>query len=49
MVIRIHPETPDPRQIRKVVELLRDGAVIIYPTDGGQHHGLLPAGGYTGF
>jgi tRNA threonylcarbamoyl adenosine modification protein (Sua5/YciO/YrdC/YwlC family) len=34
MVIRIHPETPDPRQIRKVVELLRDGAVIIYPTDG---------------
>lgn len=34
MVIRIHPETPDPRQIRKVVELLRDGGVIIYPTDG---------------
>lgn len=34
MLIRIHPETPDPRQVKKVVEVLKDGGVIIYPTDG---------------
>jgi tRNA threonylcarbamoyl adenosine modification protein (Sua5/YciO/YrdC/YwlC family) len=34
MLIRIHPETPDPRQVKKAVELLRDGGVVIYPTDG---------------
>lgn len=34
MLIRIHHQTPDPRQIAKVVEVLRDGGVIIYPTDG---------------
>ena len=34
MLIRIHSETPDPRQVAKVVEVLRDGGVIIYPTDG---------------
>ena len=33
MLIRIHPENPDPRQIKKVVECLKDGGVIIYPTD----------------
>ncbi len=31
--IRIHPETPQPRLIRQVVEALNDGAVIVYPTD----------------
>jgi tRNA threonylcarbamoyl adenosine modification protein (Sua5/YciO/YrdC/YwlC family) len=34
MLIRIHPVTPDPRQLKKVVDVLRDGGVIIYPTDG---------------
>jgi len=33
MLIRIHPDNPDPRQIKKVVECLKDGGVIIYPTD----------------
>ena len=33
MLIRIHPDNPDPRQIKKVVEYLKDGGVIIYPTD----------------
>ena len=33
MLIRIHPENPDPRKITKVVECLKDGGVIIYPTD----------------
>ena len=33
MLIRIHPENPDPRKIKKVVECLKDGGVIIYPTD----------------
>jgi tRNA threonylcarbamoyl adenosine modification protein (Sua5/YciO/YrdC/YwlC family) len=34
MLIRIHPVNPDPRQVSKALEVLRDGGVIIYPTDG---------------
>lgn len=33
MIIRIHPDNPQPRLIRTVVECLKDGGVIIYPTD----------------
>lgn len=33
MLLRIHPETPASRQIDKAVECLRDGGIIIYPTD----------------
>ncbi len=33
MLIRIHPETPSQRQLEKVVEILKNGGVIIYPTD----------------
>lgn len=29
----IHPQNPQPRLVRQVVELLRAGAVIAYPTD----------------
>ncbi len=32
-MIRIHPKDPQPRLIQQVVEQLRRGAVIIYPTD----------------
>jgi tRNA threonylcarbamoyl adenosine modification protein (Sua5/YciO/YrdC/YwlC family) len=34
MLIRIYPDNPDERQIARVVEMLMDGAVMIYPTDG---------------
>ena len=30
---RIHPETPQPRLVRRTVEILRAGEVIVYPTD----------------
>ncbi|MDR9437278.1 MAG: L-threonylcarbamoyladenylate synthase [Thiohalophilus sp.] len=30
---QIHPVTPQPRLIRQAVELLRQGAVVVYPTD----------------
>ena len=33
MLLKIHPDTPSHRQILKVVETLRNGGVIIYPTD----------------
>lgn len=33
MFIEIHPENPNPRGISKVVECLKDGGVVIYPTD----------------
>lgn len=32
-LIRIYEENPNPKQIKRVVEALRDGALIIYPTD----------------
>lgn len=33
MLIKLYEENPDPRQVIKVVELLQNGGVIIYPTD----------------
>lgn len=33
MLIQIHPENPQPRLIKQVIECLKDGGVIIYPTD----------------
>lgn len=31
--ITIHPQNPEQRKLEQVVEILRDGGVIIYPTD----------------
>jgi tRNA threonylcarbamoyl adenosine modification protein (Sua5/YciO/YrdC/YwlC family) len=33
MLLRIYPENPDPGRIRKVVDVLEEGGIIIYPTD----------------
>ncbi|MBW7951641.1 MAG: threonylcarbamoyl-AMP synthase [Chitinophagales bacterium] len=33
MLLHIHPDNPNPRNIKTVVECLLDGGVIIYPTD----------------
>lgn len=33
MLLEIHPQNPDPRKIKQVIECLNDGGVIIYPTD----------------
>lgn len=33
MKVEIHPENPSPRTIRKAVDILEKGGVIIYPTD----------------
>lgn len=33
MLLTIYPKNPDPLQIKKVVECMRDGGVVIYPTD----------------
>ncbi len=33
MYLSIHPTTPEPRKIKQVADTLRDGGVIIYPTD----------------
>lgn len=33
MLIKIYPENPNPREIDKVTEVLRDGGLVIYPTD----------------
>jgi len=33
VLIQIHPQNPQPRLIKQVAECLKDGGVIIYPTD----------------
>lgn len=32
-IVRIYPENPNPRAINRVVEVLKNGGVIVYPTD----------------
>jgi tRNA A37 threonylcarbamoyladenosine synthetase subunit TsaC/SUA5/YrdC len=33
MLLHIHPDNPQPRLIKQVVEMLQKGGIIIYPTD----------------
>jgi tRNA threonylcarbamoyl adenosine modification protein (Sua5/YciO/YrdC/YwlC family) len=33
MLVKIYPENPNPREIQKVVEVLKSGGIVIYPTD----------------
>lgn len=33
MLVRIHPDNPQEKLIKQVVECLKDGGIIIYPTD----------------
>lgn len=33
MLIKIYEENPNPQQIGKIVEILKDGGIIIFPTD----------------
>lgn len=33
MILNIHPKNPDEKRMRQVVDVLRGGGVIIYPTD----------------
>ena len=33
MLITINPQNPQPRLIRKVADVLKDGGIVIYPTD----------------
>lgn len=33
MLIKIYPENPNPKEIHRVVDLLREGGLVIYPTD----------------
>ena len=33
MLIRVYPENPNEREIDRIVQFLRDGGIIVYPTD----------------
>lgn len=33
MLVKIYPENPNPREIKKVVQIIADGGLVIYPTD----------------
>jgi tRNA threonylcarbamoyl adenosine modification protein (Sua5/YciO/YrdC/YwlC family) len=35
LFFQIHPHDPQPRLIRRAVELIRDGALLVYPSDSG--------------
>ena len=37
----IHPDNPQPRLIRRAVEIIREGGVIVYPTDSSYALGCL--------
>lgn len=39
--VDVHPDNPQPRAIAQVVEILRSGGVIAYPTDSGYALGCL--------
>ena len=33
MLVKIYPENPNPREIKKITQIIEDGGVVIYPTD----------------
>jgi tRNA threonylcarbamoyl adenosine modification protein (Sua5/YciO/YrdC/YwlC family) len=33
MLVTIHPNNPQPRLIKQIIECLKDGGIIVYPTD----------------
>ncbi|HEY0608071.1 MAG TPA: L-threonylcarbamoyladenylate synthase [Chitinophaga sp.] len=33
MLLKLHPQNPNPRQLKTIIECLQGGGVIIYPTD----------------
>ncbi|WP_298709208.1 L-threonylcarbamoyladenylate synthase [Chitinophaga sp.] len=33
MRLELHPQNPNPRNLKTIIECLRDGGVVIYPTD----------------
>ena len=33
ILLKIHPDNPEPRKVKQAVEILQQGGVIIYPTD----------------
>ena len=33
MLIQVHPQNPQEKELKKVVEILKNGGLIIYPTD----------------
>lgn len=33
MILKIYPDNPDPKRIQQVADILRNGGLIIYPTD----------------
>ncbi len=33
MILNIHPENPQKRHIKRVAEIIKDGGIVVYPTD----------------
>ena len=39
MLLKIHPETPEARHMKRVVETFEKGGIVVYPTDSGYSMG----------
>ncbi len=33
MLVKIYPENPNPREVSRVISIMQDGGLVIYPTD----------------
>ena len=44
VMLSVHPQSPQSRHIQRAVESLRDGGVVVYPTDTAYAIGCLIAG-----
>ncbi len=42
MVFHLHPENPEKRKVNQIIEILRDGGVIVLPTDSVYAFACLP-------
>ena len=40
-LISIHPQNPQPRLVRQAIAAIRDGSVVVYPTDSSYALGCL--------
>lgn len=44
-VFELHPQNPQPRTLNQIVEIIRDGGIMAYPTDSGYALGCALANG----
>ena len=46
MLLKLYNKNNDPADLQRVIDLLNDGGLLIYPTDGRCHRAHLPPEGH---